>query len=55
MNYLQLAIAFAIVSLIAGFFGFGRLAGASASVAKLLFFVFLLLAVLSFFFGGAAA
>jgi len=55
MNYLQLAIAFAIVSLIAGFFGFGRLAGASATVAKALFFIFLVLAVISFFFGGSLA
>ncbi len=45
---LQLAITFLIVALIAAFLGFGGVAALSFEGAKILFFVFLVLAVLSF-------
>jgi len=41
------AVVFFIVALIAGIFGFGGVAAASASVAQILFFVFLIGFVLS--------
>lgn len=49
---LHLAIVFLIVALVAGVFGFGVVAGLSFEAAKILFFVFLVLAVLSLV-GGA--
>jgi len=45
------AIAFAILALIAGFLGFGGLAGDFAFFAKILLFVFLVLFVVSLLFG----
>jgi uncharacterized membrane protein YtjA (UPF0391 family) len=41
------AIAFAVLALIAGVFGFGNLAGNFAYIAKILVFVFLVLLVIS--------
>lgn len=41
------AVVFFIVALIAGIFGFGGVAAASASIAQILFFVFLIGFVLS--------
>lgn len=38
---LKWAIIFAVISLIAGVLGFGGIAGASAGIAKILFFIFL--------------
>jgi uncharacterized membrane protein YtjA (UPF0391 family) len=49
---LQLAIACLIIALIAAVLGFGGIAGSFIGVAKILFVVFLVLAVLSFL-GGA--
>lgn len=49
---LRLAILFLVIGLIAALFGFGFVAGASYSAAKILFFVFIVLAILSFL-GGA--
>jgi uncharacterized membrane protein YtjA (UPF0391 family) len=40
-----------IVSLIAGVLGFGGIAGAAVGIAKILFFIFLVLFVLSLIFG----
>ena len=40
---LKWAIIFAIISLIAGWLGFGTLAGATATVAKVLFAIFVIL------------
>ena len=51
---LQLAIACLVIALVLGVFGFGGMAGSFMGVAKLLFVVFLVLAVLSFFFGRRA-
>lgn len=49
---LRLAIACLVVALIAALLGFGGMAGSFVGVAKILFFVFLVLAVLSFLGGG---
>jgi uncharacterized membrane protein YtjA (UPF0391 family) len=49
---LRLALVFLVVALIAGLFGFGFVAAMSYDIAKVLFFVFIVLAVLSLL-GGA--
>ncbi len=49
---LQLAIACLVIALAAALFGFGGIAGSFVGVAKVLFVVFLVLAVLSFLAGG---
>ena len=49
---LQLAIACLVIALIAAVLGFGGIAGSFVGVAKILFVVFLVLAVLSFLGGG---
>jgi uncharacterized membrane protein YtjA (UPF0391 family) len=48
---LRLALLFFVVSLLAGVFGFTGIAGASASIAQILFFVFLALCVLALIVG----
>ena len=45
------AITFLIIALIAAVLGFGGIAAASAGIAKLLFFVFLVMCVIFFFLG----
>ena len=49
---LQLAVICLIIALIAAVLGFGGIVGTFVGVAKILFFVFLVLAVLSFLGGG---
>ena len=49
---LRLAILFLVIALIAALFSFGLVAGIAYSAAKILFFIFLVLAVLSLL-GGA--
>ena len=49
---LQFAIACLVIALIAAFLGFGGIAGSFMGVAKILFVVFLIIAVLSFVGGG---
>jgi uncharacterized membrane protein YtjA (UPF0391 family) len=49
---LRLAVVFLVVALIAALFGFGLVADFSYSAAKILFFVFLVLALLSFLGGS---
>jgi len=49
---LHYALVFLVVALIAAALGFGGLAGAAAGIAKILFFVFLVLFVASLLFGG---
>jgi uncharacterized membrane protein YtjA (UPF0391 family) len=49
---LQLAIACLVIALVAALLGFGGIAGSFVGVAKILFVVFLILAILSFLFGG---
>jgi uncharacterized membrane protein YtjA (UPF0391 family) len=48
---LRLAILFLVIALIAALFGFGLVADYSFVAAKILFFVFIVLAVLSFLGG----
>lgn len=45
------AAVFFVIALIAAFFGFGGIAADSAWIAKILFVVFLAVAVVSFIFG----
>jgi uncharacterized membrane protein YtjA (UPF0391 family) len=49
---LRLAILFLVIALIAALFGFFPVAGVAYDAAKILFFIFIVLAVLSFL-GGA--
>ena len=49
---LQLAIACLVIALLAAVLGFGGIAGSFVGVAKILFIVFLILAVLTFLGGG---
>ncbi len=49
---LRAALAFLVIALIAAIFGFGGIYAAATDIAKILFFVFIVLAVLSFL-GGA--
>jgi uncharacterized membrane protein YtjA (UPF0391 family) len=49
---LRLAILFLVIAIIAALFGFGTIAGVSFEFGKILFFVFIVLAVLAFL-GGA--
>jgi uncharacterized membrane protein YtjA (UPF0391 family) len=52
VTMLQLAVACLVIALIAALLGFGGIAGSFVGVAKILFVVFLVLAVLSFFGSG---
>jgi uncharacterized membrane protein YtjA (UPF0391 family) len=49
---LRLALLFLVIALVAALFGFGLVADYSSAAAKILFFVFLILAVLSFLAGA---
>jgi uncharacterized membrane protein YtjA (UPF0391 family) len=49
---LQLAVTCLVIALIAALLGFGGIAGSFVGVAKILFVVFLIFAVLSFVGGG---
>jgi uncharacterized membrane protein YtjA (UPF0391 family) len=46
------ALTFLIIALIAAAFGFGGIAGAAIGIAKILFFVFIVLFVLALIFGA---
>ena len=48
---LNWAVTFFIIALVAAVLGFTSIAGSAIDIAKILFFVFLLLAVVSFIFG----
>lgn len=50
---LSWALTFFVLALIAGFLGFGGIATAATGIAKILFFVFLVLFIGSFFFKAA--
>lgn len=45
------AIAFFVIALIAALFGFGGIAAGASSIAQILFFIFLVLFVISLIFG----
>ena len=46
------ALGFLVIALIAAALGFGGLAGSAVGIAKILFFVFIVLFVISLIFGG---
>jgi uncharacterized membrane protein YtjA (UPF0391 family) len=48
---LRLAVVFLVIALVAALVGFGSVAGFAWEGAKILFFIFLVLAVLSLFMG----
>jgi uncharacterized membrane protein YtjA (UPF0391 family) len=48
---LHYAVVFFVIALIAALFGFGGIAAGAVGIAQTLFFVFLVLAVVSFLFG----
>ena len=48
---LNWALTFFVVAIIAALLGFTNIAGSAIDIAKILFFVFLVLAVLTFIFG----
>ena len=48
---LYYAIVFLVIALIAGVLGFGGIAGTAVGIAKILFFVFLALFIISLIFG----
>lgn len=50
-NFLDWTLIFLVVALIAGVFGFGGVAAESAGIAKILFFVFLIIWLATFFMG----
>ena len=45
------AVVFLVIALIAAVFGFGGIAAGAVGIAKVLFFVFIIMAVASFLFG----
>lgn len=48
---LHYSIVFFVIAIVAALFGFTDIAGGAASIAKVLFFIFLVLFVLSLIFG----
>ena len=50
---LHYAIVFFVIALIAAVFGFGGIAASAVGIAKILFFVFLVMAVITFLVGLA--
>jgi uncharacterized membrane protein YtjA (UPF0391 family) len=48
---LRLAVIFLVVALIAAFFGYAPVAGLAFDAAKILFFIFLVLAIIAFIWG----
>ncbi|MBV8271722.1 MAG: DUF1328 domain-containing protein [Cupriavidus sp.] len=48
---LQYALVFFIVALIAAIFGFGGIAAGAVEIAKILFFIFLVVALVTFVMG----
>lgn len=49
---LKWALIFLVIAIIAGLFGFNKVAGASAGVSKMLFFIIIIIIVLAFLFGS---
>ena len=49
---LHYAIVFFVLALIAALFGFGGIAAGAVGIAKILYFVFIVLAVVGFLFGS---
>ncbi len=51
---LHYAVVFLVIALIAAMFGFGGLAAGAVGIAKILFFVFVVLSLASFLYGVLA-
>ena len=49
---LYYTIVFLIIAIVAAIFGFGGISVAAAGIAKILFFIFLVLFIVSLIFGG---
>ncbi|MBV5298574.1 MAG: DUF1328 domain-containing protein [Rhodoferax sp.] len=49
---LHYAVVFFVIALIAALFGFGGIAAGAVGIAKILFFVFVILAIATFLFGS---
>ncbi len=49
---LHYAVVFFVIALIAALFGFGGIAAGAVGIAKILFFVFIILAIATFLFGS---
>lgn len=49
---LHYAVVFLVIALVAALFGFGGIAAGAVGIAKILFFVFIILAIASFLFGS---
>jgi uncharacterized membrane protein YtjA (UPF0391 family) len=49
---LHYALVFFVIALVAALFGFGGIAAGAVGIAKILFFVFIVLAIASFVFGS---
>ena len=47
---LHYAVVFFVIALIAALFGFGGIAAGAVEIAKILFFIFLVLAIITFVF-----
>jgi uncharacterized membrane protein YtjA (UPF0391 family) len=50
-NMLHWALVFLVIAIIAAIFGFGGIVSAAAGIAKILFFIFLILFIVSLFTG----
>lgn len=50
-NMLSWSLTFLVIAILAAAFGFGGIAGTAVGIAKVLFFVFLVLFILSLIFG----
>ena len=48
---LHYAVVFFIIALVAALFGFGGIAAGAVGIAKMLFFIFVILAAVSFVYG----
>ena len=51
---LKWSIAFLVIALVAALFGFTSIAGTAIGIAKVLFFIFLILFVVTLIIGGTA-
>ncbi len=49
---LRWTVIFLVIAIIAAIFGFGNIAEGAADIAKILFYIFVVLFVLSLIFGG---
>ena len=54
IDMLRWAVIFLIIALVAALFGFGGIAGAAVGIAKILFFIFIVLFIISILIGGFA-